>query len=567
MFLWLILCSVLVAVCETDPIDLKVLNEFRDGLDNAYLLNWPVDGGKGEDPCGLPAWPHVYCSGNKVSQIQVQNLGLKGQLPQSFNQLTMLSNLGLQGNRFNSKLPTFKGLSRLEYAYLNGNEFDMIPLDFFDGLGSIRVIALDHNPLNASDGWLVPNEMQKMALLSNLSMVDCNLVGEVPEFLGALPSLSVLRLSYNHLTGVIPPSFANSALQLLWLNDQGGAGMSGSISVVTTMKSLTQLWLHGNRFTGVIPESIGALGSLKDLNLNRNQLVGTIPDSLANMELDKLDLDHNLLSGAVPKFKSRSFTYAFNSFCQTDPGLQCGSDVMALLSFLEAVKYPTDLVSGWSGNDPCNRPWLGLSCNLESEVSVINLQGLGLNGLISPSLAMLNSLVEIRLGGNHLSGSIPTKLTELKYLRLLDVTGNNLEPPLPEFSKTVRVLIDGNPARSNPLKGVKTYIIVGAVAMFSVFCLAVVLLVIYRVKKREEMESSTALVMQPRHASDQESIVEISIANTETGALPDALSNARSENSSVMENSHIISAGNVVISIQVLHNGSSKKSCKYGRRP
>ncbi|KAL9675511.1 hypothetical protein QQ045_003713 [Rhodiola kirilowii] len=608
ILLWLILCS--VAVSETDPGDLKVLNEFRNGLENAYLLNWPADGSAGGDPCGPPSWPHVFCSGNRVSQIQGQNLGLKGYLPQSFKQLSMLSNLGLQGNRLNSNLPSFEGLSKLEFVYLNDNEFDMIPLDLFDGLGSVRVIALDHNPLNASTGWAVPNELRKMALLSTLSMVDCNLVGEVSEFLGALPSLSVLKLSYNRLSGAIPPSFGQSALQVLWLNDQGGEGMSGPIDVVTRMKSLRQLWLHGNRFTGVIPEGIGALVSLKDLNLNRNQLVGTIPDSLAIMELDKLDLDHNLLSGAVPKLKSRSATFAFNSFCQTDSGQQCGSDVMALLSFIEAVKYPTNLASGWSGNDPCKQPWLGLSCNSESKVSVMNLPGLGLHGHISPSLAMLDSLVEIRLGHNHLSGSIPKKLTELKYLRLLDLTGNNLEPPLPEFSKTVRVLIDGNPSflgnqanpspfplpqgspqptnesehgthsaqtpgtqnlppvprygpssspstivrtRSIPLKGVKIFIIAAVAATLLLLIPAVVLLVMYRVKKKkEETAPSTTLPVHPQDASDLDSTVEISVANREAGVSPAVQTNNQSENRSVLENSHIINAGNVLISIQIL---------------
>ncbi|KAK8652641.1 hypothetical protein V6N13_126668 [Hibiscus sabdariffa] len=111
----------------TDPNDLKILNDFKQGLDNPELLKWPETG---YDPCGHPPWPHVFRSGDKNAQIQVQNLGLKGPLPQNLNQHPKLFNLGLQKNHFNGKLPTFSGLSELEFAYLDNNDFDTIPAIF-----------------------------------------------------------------------------------------------------------------------------------------------------------------------------------------------------------------------------------------------------------------------------------------------------------------------------------------------------------------------------------------------------------------------------------------------------
>ena len=96
------LCMFIVVYCATDPNDLKILYDFKKGLDNSELLMWPENG---DDPCGPPSWPHVFCSGDRVTQIQVQNLGLKGPLPQNLNQLTKLFNLGLQKNHFNGNLP------------------------------------------------------------------------------------------------------------------------------------------------------------------------------------------------------------------------------------------------------------------------------------------------------------------------------------------------------------------------------------------------------------------------------------------------------------------------------
>ena len=158
-----------------------------------------------------------------------------------------------------------------------------------------------------------------------------------------------------------------------------------------------------------------------------------------------MDLSNNLLVGPIPEFKAGNVSYASNYFCQLDPGLECAPEVTALLDFLHEVNYPEMIVSEWSGNDPCYGPWMGLSCNPNSEVSIINLPGLKLNGTLSPSVVNLHSLIEIRLAGNHIKGPIPDNLTKLEDLRLLDLTRNNLEPPLPKFRDSVKVIIDGNP--------------------------------------------------------------------------------------------------------------------------
>ncbi|XP_073022691.1 receptor protein kinase TMK1-like isoform X2 [Primulina eburnea] len=438
----LFICILGVVNGVTDQNDFKILDDFRNGLENPELLKWP-DGGV--DPCGPPSWPHVFCSNGRITQIQVQGLGLKGPLPQNFNQLDMLMNIGLQRNNFNGKLPSFSGLSNLQFVYLDFNEFDTIPADFFQGLSSIRVLAIDDNPFNRSSGWSIPSELAECSQLANFSCSSCNIVGPVPAFFGKFPSLTSLRLSGNRLTGVLPSSFRDSMVQVLWLNNQDGGGISGPIDVVGTMVGLTQLWLHGNQFTGSIPDNIGDLTSLRQLNLNGNRLVGLIPQSLASMNLQVLDLNNNMFMGPIPKFKSVNVSYESNSFCQSDPGEPCAPEVSALLDFLQDLNYPERLASEWVGNDPCRGPWWGISCESRNDVSVINLKNFGLNGTLSPSLANLQSLIEIHLEGNNLHGTIPTNLTFLRSLRLLNIRGNSFEPPLPRFRDDVNVITDGNP--------------------------------------------------------------------------------------------------------------------------
>ncbi|CAH9115519.1 unnamed protein product [Cuscuta epithymum] len=424
----------------TDPNDFRILNEFRNGLENPELLKWPDK--KGSDPCGPPAWPYVFCSGGRVTQIQAKGLGLKGVLPQDFNQLDELQNLGLQKNNLYGKLPTFNGLSNLKFAYLDENQFDTIPADFFHGLSNIRALALDDNPLNKTTGWSIPSELQESTELSNFSCSSCNIAGPLPDFFGNMSSLSALKLSYNRLEGVIPESFRDSLMQVLWLNNQDGVGLSGPIEVIGSMVGLESLWLHGNKFTGPIPDSIGDLTSLKNLNLNGNDLVGLIPQGLADLSLQSLDLNNNKLMGGIPKFKAANVTYSSNSFCQQKPGGLCAPEVNALLEFLHDLNYPLHLASEWVGNYPCDGPWFGISCTQNGHVSVINLQKLNLSGTLSPSLAALGSLLEIHLAGNKLHGQVPTNLTKLGSLRLLDISGNNFDPNLPKFPDRIKILTD-----------------------------------------------------------------------------------------------------------------------------
>ncbi|XP_011090307.1 receptor protein kinase TMK1 [Sesamum indicum] len=437
----LFVCLVGGVSCVTDQNDFNILSDFRDGLENPELLKWPDEG---NDPCGPPAWPHVFCSNGRVTQIQVQGLGLEGPLPQNLNQLDKLYNVGFQRNKFTGKLPTFSGLSNLEFAFLDFNEFDAIPTDFFHGLSNVRVLALDSNPFNQSSGWTIPTELAECSQLVNFSCSACNIVGTVPDFFGKLPSLASLELAYNRLTGNIPSTFQDSMLQMLWLNDQDGGGMTGPIDVIGTMVGLTMVWLHGNQFSGSIPDDIGRLTSLRELNLNRNRLVGLIPSSLADMKLDLLDLNNNMFMGPIPKFKAANVSYKSNSFCQLAPGEQCAPEVSALIDFLHGLNYPVRLASAWTGNDPCSGPWWGITCNSRNQVSVINLQKLGLNGTLSPSLVNLSSLLEIHLEGNNIHGTVPANLTQLRSLRLLNLSGNNFEPPLPRFRDGVRVVTDDN---------------------------------------------------------------------------------------------------------------------------
>ncbi|KAD7478189.1 hypothetical protein E3N88_01325 [Mikania micrantha] len=579
-----------VVFSATDPGDLAILNQFRKGLKNPELLNWPDNG---DDPCGTPRWPHVFCSQSRVSQIQVQGMNLKGPLPNNLNQLSMLTNLGLQKNQFTGSLPSLNGLSELRWAYFDYNLFDEIPSDFFHGLDSLEVLALDNNPLNSTTGWSIPVDLQNSVQLQNLSLMSCNLVGNIPNFLGSMSSLRVLKLSMNRISGGIPLTFNESVLRILWLNDQSG-GMTGPIDIIGTMSSLTSLWLHGNHFSGKIPENIGGLTELKDFNVNSNDLVGLVPDGLASLSLDALDLNNNQFMGPVPKFKATNFSYSSNLFCQPDPGVPCAPEVSALLDFLNDLNYPPRLVSSWSSNDPCAPSWFGLTCS-NKKVSSIHLPKFNLSGTLSPLIANLDSLTRIDLGSNSLSGVIPSNWSNLKSLTFLDLSNNNLSPPEPKFNPAMKLILSGNPffqsnssktlpktgsptgsppnsSQTSPPTGTGTtpdsivsgnsaaplnakqskkkpnlVAIIAPAVGFAVLILLIIPICIYLCKKKKVNSSQppSSLVVHPRDPSLSDSAVKISITNdTQT----------QTSVGSGSGESHVIESGNLIISVQVLKN-------------
>ncbi|XP_020239099.1 receptor protein kinase TMK1-like [Cajanus cajan] len=604
---FLLLCFFPLVLADTDPNDVKILNGFRRGLKNPELLPWPQEGG---DPCGNgngnAPWKYIFCNGNRVSQIQTKNLGLVGPLPPNLNELTMLENLGLQNNKLNGPLPSLNGLSNLRYAFLNFNEFDSIPQDFFHGLQSLEVLALDYNHLNASSGgWRFPPTLESSAQLRNLSCMSCNLVGPIPGFLGGMASLSVVQLSGNNLSGEIPATLsAAEALQVLWLNNQRGGGLTGRIDVVASMVSLTSLWLHGNKFSGTVPVNIGDLVSLKDLDLNGNELVGLIPRGLSEMKLDRLDLNNNRFMGPIPEFEAGKVSFGSNSFCLSKVGVMCAFEVMALLEFLAGLGYPQVLVDSWSGNDPCDGPWLGVKCNGDGKVEMIVLEKFNLSGSLSPSVGKLDSLVEIRLGGNDISGGIPSNWTSLRSLTLLDLSGNNISLPLPSFRKGLKLVIDGNPLLSAPgvalsppgsgsgsgsgsrkgegespstdkhnpntnedsspfhkssvslgsnnSKGRNLVPIVAPIVGVAAVAFLIVPLYVYCFRRRKGVsEGAGSLVIHPRDASDSDNVLKIVVANNGNGGVS-TVTGTGSGGSNGSGDARVIEAGNLVISVQVL---------------
>ncbi|OAY29338.1 receptor protein kinase TMK1 [Manihot esculenta] len=565
-----LLCLISLARSQQSG-DAPMMLKLRDSLGDPSNIGW-----SGSDPC---KWKHVSCdASNRVTRIQIGHLNLEGTLPPELKNLTALETLEVMSNNLRGSVPNLSGLSSLQVVLLHNNGFTSFPSDFFDGMTSLTSMNLDYNPFQP---WEIPSSLKSATALKDFSANGANITGTIPEFFNSdvFPGLENLHLAMNFLVGGLPLNFSRaSSITSLWLNGQrSNSGLNGTISVLQNMTGLREIWLHGNQFTGPLPEFTG-FNVLQKVSLRDNQLTGIIPASLMNLPtLSVLNLTNNLFQGPTPKFPSKvivDMDSGSNRLCLTTPAVACDYRVNILLSIVKDFRYPASLAESWEGNDPCTQ-WKGISCSPGGNITVINFQNMGLTGTISPSFSLIPSLQKLILSGNLITGTIPTELTTLPSLTLLNVANNRLYGKVPSF-RQAQVITDGNtdigwdsssfshpgepktPGKDggrsdsgigakNSSRGKIVGSVIGAVCGLCIIGLGV-FFIRSKQKKCSKVQSPNMMVVHPRHSGDQDA-VKVTVA--ESGA------SGRSESytdSGGPSDIHAVDTGNMVIPIQVLRN-------------
>ncbi|KAL7000784.1 mitogen activated protein kinase [Sarracenia purpurea var. burkii] len=561
------------------------MQALKTSLNSPSSLGWTDP-----DPC---QWPLVACSTDgRITRIQIGHQNLKGSLPASLANLTSLQRFEVMSNQLTGPLPSLAGLNSLQFLLLNNNNFSSIPPDFFLGMTNLQAVYLDYNPFSA---WEIPESLGNASSLQVFSATAANITGKIPDFFGGdtFAVLRTLHLAFNYFEGGLPASFSGSSIQSLWLNgQQSSSKLNGSVSVIQNMTQLTEVWLQSNSFSGPLPD-FSAISGLQNFSVRDNGITGPVPASLLNIPaLMIVNLTNNQLQGPTPKFGPSvgvDMIPETNSFCLPDPGISCNPQVNSLLSIAQPFGYPTVFAENWKGNDPCAAPWLGLTCS-GGNITVVNFQKMGLTGTISPYFSSITSMQRLILANNNLTGTIPIELTTLPNLRELDVSNNQIYGQIPSFTSNVIVKTDGNPdigkdSGSTPPAGKprtpsgttpispsnngngtsvsnggnksSNRVVVGSVigGVCAVFAIGFGIFCVYRAKRKHcsKVQSPNAVVIHPRLSGSDGDAVKITVAGS--GVNGGGTSETYSHGSlSGPGDIHVIEAGSMVISIQVLKN-------------
>uniref|UniRef100_A0A6N2KA77 non-specific serine/threonine protein kinase n=1 Tax=Salix viminalis TaxID=40686 RepID=A0A6N2KA77_SALVM len=105
----------------------------------------------------------------------------------------------------------------------------------------------------------------------------------------------------NYLSGNIPPEWADTKLEILFLDVNRLTGKIPSyLGQITTLRYLS---IENNMFYGTVPPELGDLVNLESLTLSANNLSGELPLALANLiRLKQLRLSSNNFTGRIPEF-------------------------------------------------------------------------------------------------------------------------------------------------------------------------------------------------------------------------------------------------------------------------
>ncbi|KAG6595101.1 hypothetical protein SDJN03_11654, partial [Cucurbita argyrosperma subsp. sororia] len=478
LFFFFFLFSLSVFSVSSSHTDAQQLISLKSSLPNPNLLqNWLSNG----DPCSFSG---VSCKETRVSAIDLsfvslssnfshvfpllaaldhlESLSLKStnltgsiSLPAGFKCSPLLSSLDLSLNGLFGSVSDASYLgfcSNIKSLNLSFNAFDFPPKDSAAGLKlDLQVLDLSSNRIVGSKlvPWVLSagcSNLQFLALNGNkisgeINLSSCNKLQHMDisgnNFSAGIPSLgdcSVLEyldISGNKFTGDVGNTLS-SCLQLRFLNLSSNQ-FQGSIPSFSS-PNLWFISLANNDFQGEIPVSIAdSCSSLVHLDLSENGLIGGIPSGLGSCSLlESLDISKNNLSGELPidvfaKMSSlKRLSMSDNKF------FGVLSDSLSQLTTLNSLDLSSN---NFSGSIP-----VGLCKDPKNSLKELFLQNNWLTGRIPASISNCSQLVSLDLSFNFLSGTIPSSLGSLSKLKNLIMWLNQLEGEIPSDFKNFQGL-------------------------------------------------------------------------------------------------------------------------------
>ncbi|KAL0418071.1 UNVERIFIED_CONTAM: Tyrosine-sulfated glycopeptide receptor 1 [Sesamum radiatum] len=298
IFVFLLLFSSSKAL-SCNQIDHNSLLSFYHHISSTTTLNW-----SSSTPCCQ--WEGVACHSHdhRVTSLFLPGRALSGTLTPFLANLSFLAHLNLSRNHLSGpfSLTLFHSLNRLKTLDLSFNRFSGL-LQPPESSGSFLPVSIQTLDLSSNRfiGILDPLFLRRAKDLISFNVSNNSFSGSIPSSIcRSSPFLRVLDFSINQFSGRMFDGIGEcSELQIF---RAGFNFLSGWLpNDVYRVRTLKEIALSNNRFSGPINGSIVLLSGLRFLELQVNELSGRLPTDIGLLSnLEQLQLHTNSLSGTLP---------------------------------------------------------------------------------------------------------------------------------------------------------------------------------------------------------------------------------------------------------------------------
>ncbi|CAN0876456.1 Probably inactive leucine-rich repeat receptor-like protein kinase At5g48380 [Linum grandiflorum] len=155
----------------------SIKSSFKDPM-KRLSLSWNFDNETTGFACDFPGIECWHFNENKILNINLSYMGLRGEFPQGIKNCSSLTSLNLSGNQLSGSIPS----------------------DISDRLRFLAVLDLSNNRFTGQ----IPSDLVNCSYLNVLKLDNNQLSGPIPSGLAMLGRLRRLDVSNNLLSGPIP---------------------------------------------------------------------------------------------------------------------------------------------------------------------------------------------------------------------------------------------------------------------------------------------------------------------------------------------------------------------------
>uniref|UniRef100_K3YYB0 Leucine-rich repeat-containing N-terminal plant-type domain-containing protein n=1 Tax=Setaria italica TaxID=4555 RepID=K3YYB0_SETIT len=259
----------------------------------------------------IPLWLSKLTN---LEMLLLYNNELTGPIPDWINSLIFLFHINMYNNSLTGEIPTaLMSMPMLEKDKVAPKPFEL-PIytrsrQYRMAISFSTMLRVGRNNLTG----VIPEEIGQLKALVSLDLRSNKLIGVIPQSICNLSNLEALDLSGKHLTGTIPIGLNNlhfvSKFNISNNDLEGPIPINGQLITFPRTSFEGNPDLGGNVIRGSIPDSIGELKGLQELQLGHNNMSEELPSTLGNCtDLRSINLGCNYFSGELTGFNFSTLT-------------------------------------------------------------------------------------------------------------------------------------------------------------------------------------------------------------------------------------------------------------------